>query len=67
MRSPVPRPVRPDPCPQAGTYRLASPKGRSLEMSFRRVDSDTIAVKLSSGGRSFELNVNSVGAVADKS
>lgn len=56
-----------DPCPQAGTYRLASPKGRSLEMTFRRVDSDTISVKLSSGGRSFEFDVNSVGAVADKS
>ncbi len=55
-----------DPVPQAGTYRLASPKGRSLALSFKRVDADTIAVTLSSGGRSFEFNVNSVGGVADK-
>jgi hypothetical protein len=56
-----------DPVPQAGTYRLASPKGRSLQLSFRRVDADTIAVTLASGGRSFELTVNSKGGVADKS
>lgn len=56
-----------DPVPQAGTYRLASPKGRSLELSFRRVDEDTIEVTLASGGRSFHFDVNSTGAVADKS
>jgi len=55
-----------DPVPQAGTYRLASPKGRSLELSFKRVDGDTIEVTLASGGRSFHFNVNSGGAVADK-
>jgi hypothetical protein len=55
-----------DPCPQAGKYRLASPKGRSLELSFSRVDADTIAVTLSSNGRSFKFNVNSTGTVADK-
>lgn len=55
-----------DPVPQAGTYRVASPKGRSLELSFKRVDEDTIEVTLSSGGRSFRFNVNSIGAVADK-
>jgi hypothetical protein len=55
-----------DPVPQAGTYRLASPKGRSLELSFRRVDADSIEVTLASGGRSFKFNVNSKGAVADQ-
>jgi len=55
-----------DPVPQAGTYRLASPKGRSLELSFRRVDADTIECTLASGGRSFKFNVNSKGGVADK-
>ena len=55
-----------DPVPQAGTYRLASPKGRSLELSFRRVDADSIEVTLASGGRSFKFNVNSTGGVADK-
>jgi len=49
-----------DPVPQAGTYRLASPKGRSLQLSFRRVDEDTIAVTLATGNRSFEFKVNSV-------
>ena len=55
-----------DPVPQAGTYRLASPKGRSLELSFRRIDGDSIEVTLASGGRSFKFNVNSKGGVADQ-
>lgn len=55
-----------DPVPQEGKYRLASPKGRSLELSFHRVDSDTIACTLSSGGRSFQFDVSSTGGVADK-
>jgi hypothetical protein len=53
-----------DPVPQAGKYRLASPKGRSLELSFKRIDEDTIEVTLSSGDRSFKFNVNSLGGVA---
>lgn len=56
-----------DPVPQAGTYRLANPKGRSLELSFSRVDEDTIAVTLKNDTKSFTFNVNSIGAVADKS
>lgn len=56
-----------DPVPQSGTYRLASPKGRSLALSFQRVDSDSIQVTLSSGGRSFKFVVNGKGAVADES
>jgi hypothetical protein len=50
-----------DPVPQAGTFSLASPKGRSLELSFNRVDEDTIRVTISSGRRSFSFNVNSIG------
>jgi hypothetical protein len=56
-----------DPVPQAGTYRLASPKGRSLAVSFERVDGDTIEVSMTSGGRVFRFHVNSLGSVADKS
>lgn len=56
-----------DPVPQAGTYRLASPKGRSLELSFRRVDEDTIAVILKNDTKEFTFNVNAIGAVADGS
>lgn len=55
-----------DPVPQAGTYRLASPKGRSLELSFKRFDSDTIEVKLKNDTREFTFNVNSLGSVADQ-
>lgn len=56
-----------DPVPQAGSYRLANPKGRSLELSFSRVDEDTIAVTLKNDTRSFTFNVNSIGSVTDKS
>lgn len=56
-----------DPIPQAGTYRLASPKGRSLELSFHRVDEDTIEVTIKNDTREFKFNVNKVGAALDKS
>lgn len=56
-----------DPVPQAGTYRLASPQGRSLQLSFTRIDADTIEVKLKNDTKEFKFNVNSVGSVADKS
>jgi len=54
-----------DPVPQSGLYRLASPKGRSLELSFKRVDADTIKVTLASGNRSFSFDVTSSGDVND--
>ena len=56
-----------DPVPQAGTYRLATPKGRSVTLSFSRVDADTIAVTLASGDKSFTFNVNSIGDSTPKS
>jgi hypothetical protein len=56
-----------DPVPQAGTYRLASPKGRSLALSFSRLDEDSIEVSLKSDDKSFEFVVNSVGDVNDES
>jgi hypothetical protein len=52
-----------DPVPQAGTYRLASPKGRSLSLSFQRVDADTIKVTLASGDKSFSFDVSKLGVV----
>ena len=55
-----------DPVPQAGSYRLASPKGRSLELSFARVDEDTIAVTLKNDTKAFTFNVNAVGAVDEQ-
>ena len=50
-----------DPVPQAGTYRLADPKERSIQMSFGRVDEDTIKVTLESGAKSFSFNVSKAG------
>ncbi len=54
-----------DPIPQSGTYRLATPKGRSLEVTFERIDADSIRVTLKSGSRSFRFMVNGVGNVGD--
>src|SRR5262249_14656167 len=50
-----------DPVPQAGLYRLATPNGKSLTMSFERLDADTITVTVASGGKSFDIKVNSIG------
>jgi len=52
-----------DPVPQAGSYTLAAPGGRSMSLTFVRLDADTIRVTVASGSRSFELKVNSIGAV----
>lgn len=54
-----------DPVPQAGTYRLASPKGRSLALSFERVDADSIEVTLQNDTKEFRFVVNSIGDVND--
>jgi hypothetical protein len=60
-----------DPCPQAGSYRLVSPKGRSLTLSFSRVDEDSIEVTLKNDSgnttREFKFTVNSIGDVDDAS
>jgi hypothetical protein len=56
-----------DPVPQAGTYRLASPKGRSLALSFKRIDEDAIEVTIRNDTKELKFNVSSIGAVADKS
>jgi hypothetical protein len=55
-----------DPCPEAGSYRLVSPKGRSLTVSFSRVDEDSIEVTLKNDEKEFKFVVNSVGDVDDE-
>jgi hypothetical protein len=55
-----------DPIPQSGRYVLETPKGRSIELSFTRLDDDTIRATLASGDRSFSYEVTSAG-VADAS
>lgn len=52
-----------DPVPQAGTYSLHTPKGKSLSLGFTRVDEDTIQVKVTNGKRAFSFNVTKIGAV----
>jgi hypothetical protein len=50
-----------DPIPQDGSYVLRTPKGKSVTMSFDRVDADTIRASIQgSGGRAFTFNVNTL-------
>lgn len=54
-----------DPVPQAGTYTLITPAGKSLSMGFERVDSTTIQVTIASGDRSFSINVKTLPAAGE--
>jgi hypothetical protein len=54
-----------DPVPQAGSYTLDTPKGKTIELSFSRVDEDTIAVTLSGGGRERVFHITSTGQIQD--
>jgi hypothetical protein len=56
-----------DPVPQAGSYELQAPSGKTLTLSFSRVDDDTIEVTVRSGSRSFAFNVSKLGAVTRSS
>lgn len=55
-----------DPVPQDGSYLLLNPEGKEIEMSFSRVDEDTIAVMIQSlrGDRIF--HVTTTGRVTDQ-
>ena len=53
-----------DPVPESGAYVLATPQGKSLTMSFARKDDDTISVTLTSGERSFTIDVTRAGGGA---
>ena len=50
-----------DPVPQAGSYTLLAPTGRSMSLTFLRLDTDTIQVTVASGARSFDIKVNATG------
>jgi hypothetical protein len=52
-----------DPVPQAGSYTLGTPAGKSLSLTYSRVDSDTIKCTVTGGKRTFSFNVDSVGEV----
>lgn len=52
-----------DPIPQAGRYVLETPANKSVELSFERLDEDTIRATLTSGERSFDFDVTSTGGI----
>jgi hypothetical protein len=54
-----------DPVPQAGSYTLDTPKGKTIALSFSRIDDDTIAVTLGSGGRERTFHVTRTGQIQD--
>jgi len=56
-----------DPVPQAGTYTLSTPFDKVVDMSFARVDDDTIRVTVASGHRDFTFTVSKLGVVARSS
>lgn len=55
-----------DPVPQAGTYVIENPEEKSLELSFDRVDEDTIAVTARTGFRERTFHVTSTGTISDE-
>lgn len=53
-----------DPCPQAGTVSATAPSGKSLEITYERVDDDTISATLSGlRGGDRVYHVSRLGAV----
>lgn len=54
-----------DPVPQAGLYTLDTPKGKTIDLGFARIDEDTIAVTLSSGDRELVFHVKRSGQIQD--
>jgi hypothetical protein len=53
-----------DPVPQAGTYILHTPFDKTVTMSFKRLDEDTIQVTIITPGRTFTFNVSKLGTVS---
>lgn len=51
-----------DPVPQAGTLTLKTPAGKTLTMTFTRVDGTTIKVTIASGTKTFSLDVKAITA-----
>jgi hypothetical protein len=50
-----------DPVPQAGTYKLTTPKNKEIELGFERKDEDTITVTLAGPKREFVFDVSKTG------
>jgi len=54
-----------DPVPEAGTYTVLNPEAREIEMSFSRIDEDTIQVEIAGGRRPITFHVTAAGQVQD--
>lgn len=54
-----------DAVPQAGSYTLGTPSGKSLSLSFARKDGDTITVTVSNGKHSFAFDVTTIGSISE--
>jgi hypothetical protein len=54
-----------DPVPQSGGYELETPFGKTLSMTFARLDEDTITVTIGNGNRTLDLNISKSGAVSE--
>ncbi len=52
-----------DPIPQAGSYELAAPNGKTASLSFSRVDEDSIEAKFITGRNEWIFVVNQLGFI----
>lgn len=52
-----------DPIPQAGSYELTAPDGKTATLSFKRIDEDSIEAKFVTGKSEWTFIVNKTGAV----
>lgn len=56
-----------DPIPQAGSYQLVAPDGKTATLSFERIDEDSIQATLVTKKREWVFTVNKAGDVESKS
>lgn len=55
-----------DPIPQAGSYQLVAPSGKTATLSFSRVDEDSIEAKFVTGRSEWVFVVNKLGFIEEK-
>ena len=56
-----------DPVPQAGSYELTAPNGKTATLSFKRIDADTIEADFATGAKSYTFLVSKDGSVKSDS
>lgn len=56
-----------DPIPQAGSYQLVAPDGKTATLSFSRVDEDSIQATFATGKHEWVFVVNKLGQIEEKS